>query len=461
MATNYSDDATKTKMASRVLVAAQRDRQRFPREEDAAWLNRSAARSRFDPCRVLGQPEIAETLLDDLLERRPIYRRDKWVEALGTLLANLLEAWRARPKHPIRMSRDANDWHAPDRYAHPCYQTIELMDLLHERGYIEMKKGHHYEDDSKQTRIWALPELLRTHQELLCANVTIRPPYEPVELYERKEGRRGKRKLIDYRDTEFTCRTRKILQTANEVNGRATIEYDDGFEIQQVLSYVKAMFIGKFTLYGRLHSYGCRHVQGLSKHDRETITIDGCSVIERDFSALHPHLLYAAEGLQYAGDPYTAVVRELLGPKADAKGWSQRGRSLRSFCKTALLAALNSNDFRHAEQAVNYWLYEHHDEHRDLSVLGITRARPVLEAFMAVHAVIAHHFWSGKLNGLRTMNKDARIALDVLWHFVQQRIPIIPIHDSFLVPTQYDDELRRTMDETYRKHTGGFSCPIK
>ena len=191
------------------------------------------------------------------------------MEALGTILANLLEAWRSRPRHPVRISRDEADYGGPKRYGRPPVAIIELMDLLHERGYIAMKKGYHYgDDDRKQTRIWALPELLRTHQELLCANVTVRPPQEPVELYERREGKNGKRKLLDYRDTEFTDRTRKILRTANQVNGRATIEYDDGFEIQQVLSYVKAMFIGKFTLYGRLHSYGCRHVQGLSKHDR-------------------------------------------------------------------------------------------------------------------------------------------------------------------------------------------------
>ena len=59
------------------------------------------------------------------------------------------------------------------------------------------------------------------------------------------------------------------------------------------------------------------------------------------------------------------------------------------------------------------------------------------------------------------MNKDARIALDVVWHFAKQGVPVIAIHDSFLVPVEYDDELRRTMDKTYRKHTGGFSCQIK
>lgn len=445
----------------KVLAAAKRDRDRLPREADAAWLNRAVP---FDSCRALEHRDTVEVLLDELLQGRTIRRREDWIEALRALLANLLDAWRAKPKCPVRLSRNEAYWSTPKRYARLSH-VIELTDLLQARGYIAMKLGYHSDDDRKEARIWVLPELLRTHDLLNTTLVTTRPVKEPVELYElwghRTRSGKRKRRLIDYRDTEFTDRTRKILRTANDVNGRAVIKYDDGFEWQRVRSYVKAKFIGKFTLYGRLHSYGHRHVQGLSEHDRETITIDGQSVVERDFSALHPHLLYAAEGVQYAGDPYTAVVRELLGRQYDPHGWSHRGRSLRSFCKTALLAALNATDFREAEQAVNYWLYQHHNERRDLRIVSITQARPVLEAFMTAHQPISRHFCSGGLNGLRTMNKDARIALDVVWHFARQGIPILSIHDSFIVQAQYDGELRCFMDQTYRKHTGGFSCPVK
>lgn len=442
--------------------------ERRARNDDGWWLRHRAIP--FEPCLVLAPTAraVADRMLDDLLVGCRFNRRGKWVEALSVLLANLTEAWgpehlkggqvRTRAKRPVRISRDEKAWSGPKRYDRLAH-VIELMDHLHEKGYIGMKMGYYFKgQDRNQTRIWALPKLLSTHRELLCATVTIQPPTEPVELYERRERKTDKRKLIKYRDTEFTRRVRKILRAANEVNGQAVIEYDDGDERQRVLSYMKAIFLGSFTLYGRLHTYGCRHAQGLSKYDRETITINGECVIEKDFSALHPRLLYAAQGIEFDDDPYTVVVHKLFGPKGDARGGSC---TLRSFLKVALLALLNANDFQHAERATNYWLYENDDERRDLRVLGVTRARPVLEAFMETHGRIAHHFCSGKLNGLRTMNKDARIALDIVWQFARQGVPIIPIHDSFIVPAQHADELESTMKAAYQKHTDGFSCPIK
>jgi len=59
------------------------------------------------------------------------------------------------------------------------------------------------------------------------------------------------------------------------------------------------------------------------------------------------------------------------------------------------------------------------------------------------------------------MNRDARIALDVVWHFTKQSVPIIPVHDSFIVQEQHAEELWQVMDETYQKHNDGFACPIK
>jgi len=59
------------------------------------------------------------------------------------------------------------------------------------------------------------------------------------------------------------------------------------------------------------------------------------------------------------------------------------------------------------------------------------------------------------------MNLDSRIALDVLDHFAKQNIPILAIHDSFIVQDKYKNELWQIMENTYEKHTDGFTCKIK
>ncbi len=71
------------------------------------------------------------------------------------------------------------------------------------------------------------------------------------------------------------------------------------------------------------------------------------------------------------------------------------------------------------------------------------------------------HFCNGNDTGLRIMNLDSRIALDVIDHFAKQNIPILAIHDSFIVQDKYEKELRQVMEKTYEKHTKGFKCKIK
>ena len=59
------------------------------------------------------------------------------------------------------------------------------------------------------------------------------------------------------------------------------------------------------------------------------------------------------------------------------------------------------------------------------------------------------------------MNLDAKIALEVIKHFVKQDKPILDVHDSFIVQAQYRDELFQVMQKVYQQKTGGFSIPIK
>ena len=199
-------------------------------------------------------------------------------------------------------------------------------------------------------------------------------------------------------------------------------------------------------MYGRLHTRGYRHYQGLNEEERAEITINGDPVVELDYSGMHPHLLYAKEGIQFFGDPYAIVDHQL---------------EARPFLKQILLCLLNSKDELTAERAGNYWLARNHKERNALYDIGITRARPIIDAFKQVHKPIAHHFCNGKKTGMRIMNLDAKIALDVVDHFAKQEIPILAIHDSFIVQEQYKDELKRTMQRIYRKHTKGFRIPVK
>jgi hypothetical protein len=317
-----------------------------------------------------------------------------------------------------------------------------------------MKRGYYTPQEKRQTRIWALPALLEAHPEL-PQDVTVRPPPEPIELRARNSNR-----LIDYTDTPRTNEWRRVLEQANRVNENAQVEYFDVDEgaTATCTTWMKAIFIGDFDHYGRLHSYGYRHPQGLSKTQRRSITINKQSVVELDYSGLQPRMLYAAEGIQYDGDPYAQVIDAIPGLRERSLPKRSRGY-LRGYCKRLLLALLNAESITKAEQAGNQALHEHPEEYQTLRQMDAARARPWIEAFQHVHAPIAHYF--GTAAGLKLMNRDARIALDVVAHFAYKGLPTIPIHDSFIVQEPYADELRQVMDVAYRRHNDGFAPIIK
>jgi hypothetical protein len=358
------------------------------------------------------------------------YKEKQKLLDFDILLANLL---RKRDRSPVVISYAWKDWKA-SQYTRASYFVIDLIEIMENRGLIEMKKGIYTDALKRKTRIWPTKLLLDQFPELY-SGVYI-DPVNLVVLHDENK------KPIPYKDTAFTRKVKSILSLVNSVNKQASMEYQG----QRLYNPLIAVFNRKFTLYGRLHTKGHRHFQGMPEDRRIGLKINGESVVELDYSGLHPRLLYSKEGIQFNDDPYRIVHDD---PRT------------RPFMKKLLLFMLNSKDRTTAEKAGNFWLYQNRQERRILKSIGITKAGPTIKQFMEAHKPISHFLCKGKTNGLRTMNLDAKIALDVVHHFAKQGIPIMPVHDSFVVQARHKDELYRVMDETYHKHTKGFKCPIK
>lgn len=353
------------------------------------------------------------------------YKQKQKQKDFEILLANLFH----QSLKPISISLNEKDW-KKTRYNRSSYSTIkEMLSVFNKSKYIEMKKGFYFEEGSRMTRIAPTDKLLEYFPEYNTSVV-----YNPIELVLLKDS---KGKLKEYKDTIETHRIRAILIRLNTVNSKADIRCQN----YKLNASLVAIFIEKFTWYGRLHTKGFRHYQGLSGEDREEITINGNPRIELDYSGLHPKLLYAEEGIQYRRDPYSIIDRR---------------PELRPFLKEILLCMLNAKDEISAEKAANNWLHLNPSKREILVKLGITRARPLIDKFKVAHEPIAKYFCKGKDTGMRIMNKDSKIALDVANHFAKQNIPILCIHDSFIVQEQYREELFEVMDETYHKHTGFY-----
>jgi hypothetical protein len=71
--------------------------------------------------------------------------------------------------------------------------------------------------------------------------------------------------------------------------------------------------------------------------------------------------------------------------------------------------------------------------------------KSILKNLKEKHHEIADDFCTGK--GLQLMNLDGKIAEYIIDKFTQNNVPVLCIHDSFVVPRSKDDFLRQTMNE--------------
>ncbi|GAH44423.1 unnamed protein product, partial [marine sediment metagenome] len=303
------------------------------------WLNNPI---KFDHSLVLDEQSknIALKLFGSLKLNKG-YKPDQKFNCFENLLANFLD----HPKLPTSVSLDEKYW-TKTKLLDKSYYTVELIHTLYTKKLIDMAKGFHTEKEGRLTRIWATEKLLENFHE---SNPHVDAVYHPRALVELRGL--NDNKLIDYKETHFTYRLRKILTRVNEVNRSAIIRYQEW----RLKANLIAVFKGRFTLYGRLHTKGYRHYQGMNPYERDEITINGEKVVELDYSGLHPMLLYAAEGIQYNDDPYSAIEKD---PAA------------RFFLKRALLYMVNA-DFNKAQKAINFWLLNRTDEEKDnLAAIG-------------------------------------------------------------------------------------------
>lgn len=291
--------------------------------------------------------------------------------------------------------------------------------------------------------------------------------------------RRGADKVeIDFDHKHPTAiEFQRKLTAINSFNGKWRISFCplDRWEMRnagrQVLrTGVFARFTDDFDSHGRLYS-GKEGVQALRASERQWVFFDDgngneSQGIELDFAALHCRMCYHLENLPCESDPYS------LWP---ANRWrnSEEAKAARLLAKTLINVALNERDPSRVVSACNHLLCWRTDEgqrktgkalehtqrlHEALRTTGLTFAS-IHRLALDAHKPIARWFGSGA--GMRLMNIDGRIALQVLFAMTSQGIPCLSIHDSFVCPRSAAETLQNEMIAAYRQHVRGWSPVIK
>ena len=171
-------------------------------------------------------------------------------------------------------------------------------------------------------------------------------------------------------------------------------------------------------------------LQNLPKAFRERLLFNGAKTIELDYRSMHLFLLYRRAGkvLDYAqypnGDPYDVGQAYALE---------------RCEVKDAFTVAMGHKSPQHLESTSSYQNTVHvgfsqRDRYRALECLF--KAHPILEASLFEQDI-----------AVKLQKEDSEIALAVLNRLMANDIPVIPVHESFIVKKVHAEHLRQAMQD--------------
>jgi hypothetical protein len=374
-------------------------------------------------------------------------------------------AWRQGWKY-VGMSFDVNRYKPKSRYnsLHISKTLIAVAQKLQQVGLVVIHKGYYDHATGKGyvSRLQPSATLLKRFMHASWPDEAIDYHWqrELVELRDygsldkgsTERRRAGKQILIDYEDTSETNRMRQLLAAYNALLKNQHIDCchlstpvihrkdNTALRIDQHDRCIRRVFNnGRFDKGGRF--YG-GFWQQIPSQDRQHIRINGQRTVEIDYKALHIVLLYARMGIDYwsysAGiDPYVVQVDGLASDEARQLG------------KRLLLMAINAHSEQSAYKALRKSVQ---DDTRFGFPISLTDRLlgNVMEQLQERHTPIAVHLCSGI--GIDLQYLDSKLTEALIEHFTGRNIPILSIHDSYIVPHDCAAELRDEMTRVLLFH---------
>ena len=159
--------------------------------------------------------------------------------------------------------------------------------------------------------------------------------------------------------------------------------------------------------------------------------------MEVDFSGMSLRLLCGMNNVPYKGNK---DIYDLSDNTNEGRRWKfEKTSGQRKLIKTYINALLNdeSGRFRLSD--------EEHEK------LGCT-SYAIKKRFLKVHSPVADLINAGV--GLETQFYDSEIAMDVMKFFMADGIPVLPIHDSFIIRVGFWQYLEIAMQTAFQERFG-------
>ena len=127
----------------------------------------------------------------------------------------------------------------------------------------------------------------------------------------------------------------------------------------------------------------------------------------------------------------------------------------KAIIKGLVLSAVNTKDRKSAFQA-----FRQDQEKRSAEkLLKNAQLTKFLDAFCADNQPIAHYLCNDM--GVKLMAMDGRITAKVINHFTNKGIPVLTVHDSYLIDIEYQKELHEVMSDAITSELDFASTKFK
>lgn len=379
-------------------------------------------------------------------------------DCTGTLL--LHSKYYTKP--PITNGRSLPDRKLSYRY------MVQVIDWLEDNDFIKVSVGGllHYNYDEIGVEILKreVSKYEITEKFLNYFKDSIESYYSPPVVNVIKL--RDKDKV----DKPFKITTqmkvkKDLMQTYNNMFHGVVVKVNDTKHYIQL----NKIYNLNFTRGGRSYMIN-GSFQNMSRKDRAKSVLDYGDGIEHklcelDFKALHPSILYTREGilLEDTFDPYDVP---------NLKGFDKE--QYRSVCKLALLILINASNYEASVAALKYRLIldrlpdegktaDYPDIHDKLNGSDHDYeelSKILIKALKDKNKGIVKYFHSGE--GANLMRIESDVMDNIIDHFLDIQVIILPVHDSAAIQEDYVDELYETMRQSYYKVLGTYdNCKIE
>jgi hypothetical protein len=411
-----------------------------------------------------------------------------------TLLLDLYVCWMTDPNMYLGVHMSNTGWKANSRYnaLHLSDRMIGIIKELVAVDILEFQKGH----QGTLTRIRANRQLQLLFRDLKFSISEVvfdymRDPIilrgmseEPDEMEVHTSSKKRKKPTLEYDDTPETIRMRGVLNKYNELLNETRL---DVFSLEEPYFERSEKKAGKEEKFVRTYITGRNHFvrrvfnneswelggrfyggwwQHISKELRPDIMINDNPVVEIDFNAMHIALLQAevAEKPELdlvvvkGGEPQqgsdffqkfsaSRLIDTDDAPNANDDPYTLNGSIFphkndfdqRKAVKGLVLMAINAVSRKSAFSAFR----SSRATGDPLKKMKNIELSQLLDAFIKKHPKLEPFLCTGK--GLELMYLDSRIAESVIEQFTDKSIPVLCVHDSFIVADDQKHELLRAM----------------